>query len=91
MPTRNPAALAAALRLAVRAAIEATGARLLYLPPYSPNFNSIENAFAKLEAILRGTAARTVAELWDAIRDALPQFTPAECTNYFTTVGYEPE
>jgi transposase len=62
----------------VRAAIQATGARLWLLPPYSPDFNPIENAFAKLKAILRKTAARTIPALWDAIRDALPQFTPGE-------------
>jgi transposase len=76
---------------AVRAAVEATGARLLFLPPYSPDFNPIENAFSKLKSILRKAAARTVPELWDAIRDALPRFTPNECANYFTAAGYEPE
>jgi transposase len=75
----------------VRDAIEATGARLRLLPPYSPDFNPIENAFAKLKAIMRKPAARTIANLWDAIRDALPQFTPKECANYFTACGYEPE
>jgi len=75
----------------VRAAIEQAGATLLYLPPYSPDFNPIENAFAKLKALLRKAAARTIAELWDAIRDALPTFSPAECANYFTAAGYEPE
>jgi transposase len=74
-----------------REAIEATGARMLFLPPYSPDFNPIENAFAKLKSILRKAAARTVPELWDAIRDALPRFTPEECANYFTAAGYEPE
>ena len=74
----------------VRAAIEATGAQLRYLPPYSPDFNPIENAFAKLKAILRKAAARTIDDLWDVIRDALPQFTPQECANYFTAAGYEP-
>ena len=73
----------------VRAAIEATGARLL--PPYSPDFNPIENAFAKLKAILRKAAARTVPKLWDAICDALPQFTPNECANMFKAAGYEAE
>ena len=75
----------------VRAAIQATGARLWLLPPYSPDFNPIENAFAKLKAILRKAAARTVPSLWNAIRDALPQFTPHECANFFTAAGYEPE
>lgn len=74
-----------------REAIEAAGARMLFLPPYSPDFNPIENAFAKLKSILRKAAARTVPELWDAIGDALPCFTPEECANYFTAAGYEPE
>jgi transposase len=74
-----------------RAAIEAAGASLLYLPPYSPDFNPIENAFAKLKAILRKAAARSIDDLWNAIRDALPQFTPQECANLFTAAGYEPE
>jgi transposase len=82
----------AAHRIAgVRTAIEAAGARLLLLPPYSPDFNPIENAFAKLKAILRKTAARTIPSLWNAIRDALPQFTPEQCANFFTAAGYEPE
>jgi transposase len=75
----------------VRAAIEAVGARRWLLPPYSPDLNPIENAFSKLKALLRKAAARTIPELWDAVRDALPAFTPAECANYFTTTGYEPE
>ncbi len=75
----------------VRVAIERAGATLLYLPPYSPDFNPIENAFAKLKSLLRKAAARTIDELWDAIRDALPAFSPAECANYFTATGYEPE
>jgi len=76
--------------IAARLAIEAAGARMLFLPPYSPDFNPIENAFSKLKSILRKSAARTVADLWDAIRDALPRFTPNECAN-FTAAGYEPE
>ena len=75
----------------VRRAIEAARAKLYYLPPYSPDFNPIENAFAKLKAILRKAAARTIDHLWDAIRDALPKFTPSECENYFTAAGYEPD
>ena len=74
-----------------RAAIEAAGASLRYLPPYSPDLNPIENAFAKLKAILRRAAARTINDLWIAIRDALPHFTPRECANYFTATGYEPD
>ena len=71
--------------------IETAGARLLYLPPYSPDFNPIENAFAKLKAILRKAAARSITDLWNAIGTAIDQFTPAECANYFTAAGYEPE
>ena len=56
---------------AVRQAIEATGATLRYLPPYSPDFNPIKNAFSKLKAFLRKAAARTIDDLWDVIRDAL--------------------
>ena len=75
----------------ISAAIKAAGARLLLLPPYSPDFNPIENAFAKLKSILRKTAARTIPALWDAVRDALPQFKPDQCANMFTAAGYEPE
>ena len=74
---------------AIRTMIETAGARLRYLPPYSPDFNPIENAFAKLKAILRKAAARTVDDLWNAVRDALPAFSPCECENYFTAAGYE--
>jgi transposase len=76
--------------LEIRVAIEAAGATLRYLPPYSPDFNPIENAFAKLKAILRKAAARSIDNLWAAIADALPAFTTAECANYFTAAGYEP-
>ena len=78
-------------RAGVRDAIEAAGARLRFLPPYSPDFNPIENAFAKLKAILRKVAARTINDLWSAIGNALPLFSPQECANYFTAAGYEPE
>ena len=73
----------------VREAVEAAGARLLFLPPYSPDFNPIEQAFAKLKALLRSAAARTVADLHAAIRDAFARFTPQECRNYVTAAGYE--
>jgi transposase len=73
----------------VRDAIEAAGARLLYLPPYSPDFNPIEMAFSKLKALLRKAAARTVPELWHAIAEALDHFTQSECLNYFAAAGYE--
>ena len=76
---------------AVRDAIEAVGATLLYLPPYSPDFNPIENAFAKLKALLRKAAERTVDDLWDAIADLIDLFTPQECANYFKAAGYDPK
>jgi transposase len=73
----------------VREMIVAAGARLLYLPPYSPDFNPIENAFAKLKILLRAAAARTVPDLWDAIKSILERFTPSECQNYIFTAGYD--
>lgn len=76
---------------AVRAAIEAVGAILLYLPPYSPDFNPIENAFSKLKAMLRKAAERTVDALWDTIGALIQAFTVAECTNFFAAAGYEPD
>jgi transposase len=68
--------------------ITAAGASLRYLPPYSPDFNPIENAFAKLKQLLRKAAERTIDGLWTAIGCMLGLFTPAECTNYFTAAGY---
>jgi len=75
----------------VREAIEAAGAELRYLPPYSPDFNPIEKAFAKLKAHLRKAAKTTISELWDVIADAIKAFSSQECSNYFTACGYEPE
>jgi len=75
----------------VRTAIEAAGAMLLYLPPYSPDFNPIENAFSKLKALLRKAAERTVDALWDTIGTLIPTFTPTECANFFAAAGYEPD
>jgi transposase len=77
-------------RPGIRQAIEAAGARLLYLPPYSPDFNPIEKAFSKLKALLRKAAERTVDGLWDAIGALLDAFTPKECANYFAAAGYDP-
>jgi transposase len=74
----------------VREAIEACGAMLVYLPPYSPDLNPIEQAFAKLKALLRKTAARTVASLWHALGDLLTHFSPQECANYLANDGYVP-
>ena len=75
----------------IRQAIEAAGATLLYLPPYSPDCNPIEMAFSKLKALLRKVAARTVDDLWDAIADAIDAFTSTECENYFAAAGYDRE
>ncbi len=73
----------------VREAIETAGAHLIYLPPYSPDFNPIEMAFSKLKAYLRAAAARTIPDLWQAIADAINQFKPDECRNYFKAAGYD--
>jgi transposase len=73
----------------VREMIEAAHASLLYLPPYSPDFNPIENAFAKLKAHLRKAAERTVSGLCAAIGRIIDTYTPTECTNYFATAGYD--
>lgn len=74
----------------IREAIEACGATLRYLPPYSPDLNPIEKAFAKLKALLRKLAARTIARLWDALGDLLNRFTSQECLNYLASAGYVP-
>ena len=74
----------------VRRLIESAGATLLYLPPYSPDFNPIENAFAKLKALLRKAAERTIDGLWTTIGRLLDAFTPTECANYFAAAGYDP-
>jgi len=76
---------------AVRDAIEAAGAELRFLPPYSPDFNPIEMAFSKFKAFLKKTAARTKDDLWDAIAQAIETFTPQECENYFAAAGYDCE
>jgi transposase len=72
----------------VKEAIEATGASLCYLPPYSPSFNPIEKFFAKFKALLRKAARRTVDALWTPIGKLLEAVTPEECANYFTASGY---
>jgi transposase len=74
----------------VREAIEACGARLLYLPPYSPDLNPIELAFAKFKQLLRKAAARTIEALWSTIADALRAFSSDECANYLAHAGYVP-
>ena len=75
----------------VREAIEARGARLFFLPPYSPDFNPIEQAFSKLKALLRKAAERTVAGLHTILATLVPLFTPQECANYFAAAGYDPD
>ena len=72
----------------VRERVEACGASLLYLPPYSPDLNPIEQAFAKLKAPLRKLAVRTMESLWNAIGSVLAQFSPDECANYLANSGY---
>jgi transposase len=69
--------------------IEAAGASLKLLPPYSSNFNPIENAFSKPKAMLRKAAERTVDALWNRIGNLVGTFTPTECANYFAAAGYD--
>jgi len=75
-------------RVRVRQAIEAAGGHLLYLPPYSPDLNPIEQAFAKLKALLRKAQERTLEGLWTFLGRALDAFASAECQNYFRHCGY---
>ena len=96
VPTLNPGDvvvmdnLPAHKPVAVREAIHKAGATLRFLPPYSPDFNPIENAFAKFKALLKKAAARTIDELWSAIGETITEFTPIECENYFNAAGYDP-
>jgi len=69
-------------------AIRATGANLLYLPPYSPDFNPIEKLFSKLKALLRKAAKRSIAALWKEIGNLLNAVAPDECSNFFASCGY---
>jgi transposase len=73
---------------AVRTAIRAAGAKLLFLPPYSPDLNPIEQVFAKLKTLLRKAEERTVEATWQRIGHLLDCFSPAECANYLTNAGY---
>jgi transposase len=73
---------------AVRKAIRAVGARLMFLPKYSPDLNPIEQVFAKLKALLRKAAARTIDAISHALADILLQFSPEECANYIRNAGY---
>jgi transposase len=83
LPAHKPAA--------IRKAIERAGAELRFLPPYSPDFNPIELAFSKIKALLKKAAARTVTDLWDAIRDAIDAVTIQDCRSFFAATGYEPD
>lgn len=83
LPAHKPAA--------VRHAIERAGAELRFLPAYSPDFNPIEMAFAKLKAFLKKHAPRTVDDLWDTIALGIDTFTATECVNYFAAAGYDRE
>jgi len=72
----------------VEEAITATGARVLYLPPYSPDLNPIEKFFSKLKALLRKAAKRDLDALWKEIGELLNTVSPSECTNFFASCGY---
>ena len=72
----------------VRQAIAAAGASVVYLPPYSPDFNPIEQVFAKVKAILRKKAERTVEGLWSLLGLVLDEFPAEECLHYFCHCGY---
>jgi transposase len=74
---------------AIRQAIEAAGAELRYLPPYSPDLNPIEQAFSKLKAHLRKAQERSLDSLWQRIGKILPLFQPNECKNFFANAGYD--
>ena len=80
--------LASHKRPAVRQAIRSVGARLLFLPPYSPDLNPIEQVFAKMKHLLRKAAERTATATWQRIGSLLDAFPPAECQHYLTNAGY---
>jgi transposase len=75
----------------VKETIEAVGATVAYLPPYSPDLNPIEMSFSKLKTLLRGHAKRTQEGLWNCVGSLIEQFTPSECSNYFRHAGYQPQ
>jgi transposase len=95
VPTLSPGDIVVADNLSshkghrVREAIEAVGATMRFLPSYSPDFNPIEKAFAKLKALLRRAAERSVDALWKTIMRLARLFTPNECANFFTACGYD--
>ena len=73
---------------AIRTAIHSAGARLLFLPPYSPDLNPIEQVFAKLKHLMRKSAARSIEAAWRRIGSLLKHFSKEECANYFVNAGY---
>ena len=86
--TRSSATCRATKAPSSHHAIDAAAAKQLPLPPYSPDFNPIENAFSKLKALPRKAAARTIDELWRVIGASLSGFTPTGCANDFAVAGY---
>ena len=72
----------------IRSILRAVGARLFFLPPYSPDLNPIEQVFSKLKTLLRKAAERTVTATWQRIAKLLDEFTPQECANYLVNSGY---
>ena len=72
----------------VKKAIESAGAKVLYLPPYSPDLNPIENVFSKLKTLVRKAKVRKVEELWRKLGELCDVFSPEECRNYFKNAGY---
>ena len=75
-------------RQAIRAALTAVGAKLFFLPPYSPDLNPIEQVFAKLKTLLRKAAERSIKATWQRVGALLERFTPQECANYLVNSGY---
>jgi transposase len=75
-------------RQAIRATLTAVGAKLFFLPPYSPDLNPIEQVFAKLKTLLRKAAERSVTDTWRRVGALLDHFTPQECANYLANSGY---
>jgi transposase len=75
-------------RQAIRAALTAVGAKLFFLPPYSPDLNPIEQVFAKLKTLLRKAAERTITATWQRVGALLSNFSPQECANYLANSGY---
>ena len=74
----------------IRDRVHAVGAELMFLPPYSPDYNPIELAFSRLKALLRKAAEPTIKVLWDAIGCILDTFSPSQCRNYFKAARYDP-